>query len=727
MESINATRSPDTEAEILARTEKADTNGEEYLALKQNSETDATRYMAVRSPLAHRKLPTFRPNFTSRPKLRTRPYLEQLRILEETQNENYPITNPLTLPSFHNDEQIPASRQRRKRPLPADWYIPKEFPYTHTHIEELRDWPQRLLHVKSMTSYEWQPGNIYGSYANPAYRAVSYTWGRWKLADDESTTSPLDVRNVPWKIPRTSPSHYTTSQVEHMLRYVCTIEPAVDFVWFDIACIDQRRGPAASREIGRQAAIFRRASSMAIWLSRTGLDGRESIERLTRRLRGLGTLASLLRLARTNPNDDEVRSKLYFNEPEQIDILDGVAEMLCDPWFTGLWTLQEAFLATKAFFILAHEGLLVSHEPSPLPMVPRSSLRIESTLYTLGEFAESCRQLLRYSANKQLFASCDGLDAFRAELTTWVQVSGLRAMARNGSPLDLLAIACHRQARREEDEIYGIIQVFGYRIGSTRADAKTDEVYDRKELELELGATLLQDRQAQSQLFVFREPPELGQGWRINGSCHVHHDFQSLFDWGRVQENGGTCQFSTREVGQILFGHFCGRLCSFGGFNKAWNEYEDSNRLHEGTLSWTGFRRFYPDTSTLFADSVEYQPPIIYIPEEPERHRAFGKYLEARFGTNSIKILYLGCHREQHIGMLLLPLQVGGFAYCHRLGILMWYLGQCNQPAFMTNESFQTQTSSQGSPGLPTSSRADGLGKLSGTGDLWQVGQGIYG
>lgn len=31
----------------------------------------------------------------------------------------------------------------------------------------LGSWPRRLLHVKSLTSYEWQLGNVYGGVAAP--------------------------------------------------------------------------------------------------------------------------------------------------------------------------------------------------------------------------------------------------------------------------------------------------------------------------------------------------------------------------------------------------------------------------------------------------------------------------------------------------------------------------------------------------------------------------------
>lgn len=90
-------------------------------------------------------------------------------------------------------------------------------------------------------------------------------------------------------------------------------------------------------EVGRQADIFRRASGVSIWLSRSGTD-----------------TASLARLR------DFVSSLIYGNylcppwdiidEQWQAEMLCGIRELLCDPWFTSLWTLQEAFLAQDAYF-----------------------------------------------------------------------------------------------------------------------------------------------------------------------------------------------------------------------------------------------------------------------------------------------------------------------------------------------------------------------------------------
>src|SRR5437667_11978530 len=77
----------------------------------------------------------------------------------------------------------------------------------HPEFDNESRWPRRLLHVPSMTSFKWQPGNSYGGHKEPKYVALSYTWGRWAL--DERTKpdfKPLQIQGVPWLIPRVDPS-----------------------------------------------------------------------------------------------------------------------------------------------------------------------------------------------------------------------------------------------------------------------------------------------------------------------------------------------------------------------------------------------------------------------------------------------------------------------------------------------------------------------------------------
>lgn len=80
------------------------------------------------------------------------------------------------------------------------------------------DWPRRLLHVPSMTSYQWTPGDQYGDVVKPSYVALTYTWGRWRLDEGERPDiKALPVKGVTWPIPRIKPDHFTTTELEECL------------------------------------------------------------------------------------------------------------------------------------------------------------------------------------------------------------------------------------------------------------------------------------------------------------------------------------------------------------------------------------------------------------------------------------------------------------------------------------------------------------------------------
>ena len=130
------------------------------------------------------------------------------------------------------------------------------------------DWPARLLHIPSMTSLKWEPGNFYGGHREPGYAVLSYTWGRWELrcAHPPPRCPALGVRGLDWAVPSVCPRLFSVAMFEHVLASVAA-QAGLNFVWLDVACIDQRPGSRAkAREIGRQAKIFGHARHAFIWL-----------------------------------------------------------------------------------------------------------------------------------------------------------------------------------------------------------------------------------------------------------------------------------------------------------------------------------------------------------------------------------------------------------------------------------------------------------------------------
>ena len=126
------------------------------------------------------------------------PMSVQPRIADERLDQISTGTNGDTLPEVQEGLSNENSRQVTKPK-----YTPEQFPYTYMHIDELGEWPRRLLHVSSMTSYEWQPGNVYRGCKELKYLAISYTWGRWKLRDGQKpkVKTALQIDGVPWQNP----------------------------------------------------------------------------------------------------------------------------------------------------------------------------------------------------------------------------------------------------------------------------------------------------------------------------------------------------------------------------------------------------------------------------------------------------------------------------------------------------------------------------------------------
>ena len=206
-------------------------------------------------------------------------------------------------------------------------------------------WPRRLLHVETLTSHEWSPGNRYGSAIEPAYAAITYTWGRWRLKDDEmSKVKAIPVKNVPWKISRVTPDlHFSVQELEAVINRASDPPPQttssaasaehVGFVWLDVACIDQRENhPKAASEMGRQANTFRCPAYVYAWL--TSLSQQ--------------SLDDIFRFLTTNKERHGPQSAIGL-----------LSKLTSDPWFSSLWTLQESFLRTDAFFLFRNAQIAV--------------------------------------------------------------------------------------------------------------------------------------------------------------------------------------------------------------------------------------------------------------------------------------------------------------------------------------------------------------------------------
>lgn len=180
----------------------------------------------------------------------------------------------------------------------------------------------------------------------PEYICVSHTWGRWLKSGEPS----LRVPGVPWLIPQNSKFE--------VISLPCQLERAFKegYVWFDLLCIPQDRSERALIEISRQGAIFGNAASVVAWLNDI-----ETWDTMRDVLRWFGLFYLHTSVAVKDGEcavpDMPRPEEAIYEKMELYDWTTGdVAALPFEqsaqsqkvaapvPWFTSLWTLQEACL-----------------------------------------------------------------------------------------------------------------------------------------------------------------------------------------------------------------------------------------------------------------------------------------------------------------------------------------------------------------------------------------------
>lgn len=317
---------------------------------------------------------------------------------------------------------------------------------------------------------------------------------------------------------------------------------------------------------------------------------------------------------------------------ENIEIFDtmrSTLDCICkDPWFSSLWTLQEAFLCPEARFLSLDGHFLVNG--------PSSGGSLSRMTYICERTRDITEYLLR-SFNKDALKELTWLRRCR-EIQHLVKAKGLAAL-QSKNPMILYSTAGKRTAQKDYDYIYAIQQVFGFRLGNSRP-GHAGRVYSRLKLQMQLGTELLKKYPVQSQMHIFDEPVEDKQGWCMS--------LASRLPGHKIPQAVTPCVSSLRghwlADGGCL-GHFAGQGCTFADFHDAVVKATDSGG--EGT-------RF-----AICLDVVQSQPD-----EPPEyrgwsagrdrdgskEHQELASWLNKKYASQRLCVLLLGRLEEGFLG-----------------------------------------------------------------------------
>ncbi len=180
------------------------------------------------------------------------------------------------------------------------------------------------------------------------YYSLSYCWG------SQDRTRPIACDGQLLNV---------TPNLESALKRLRVPDVAQDF-WIDQLCIDQDNLNEKEQQIGLMADIYRQSCKVLIWLGDDGDESRKAYKIIERLLR-LDPFASHVPIN----SDDDIRQQTRGTvglDQLKSQGLPGAKDagwqelrnLLSRPWFSRIWTVQEAAVAIDADFLWGKEYTL---------------------------------------------------------------------------------------------------------------------------------------------------------------------------------------------------------------------------------------------------------------------------------------------------------------------------------------------------------------------------------
>lgn len=265
------------------------------------------------------------------------------------------------------------------------------------------------------------------------------------------------------------------------------------------------------------------------------------------------------------------------------------------------------------------------------------------------------------------------------EIEELIGQKGFPALHSN-NPMILYAAAGKRTARYDFDYVYGIQQVFGFRLGNSRPGF-TQRTYSRSELQVQMGAALINKYPVQSQMHVFSMPVEDGQGWSMSLSSRLPEgpgweDLRSLFDENTL------CSCNIRaedhpEGGAV--GYFDGKKCPSNIFHAAISAHDSAQPFN--TQACMNVMIGLDTTRNTEGERPEYRTwgRARDIPAGQEQMKLSSWLVDRHIQKEFIllKLGYATCRipkSKRHIGLLLLSTKslIGSLKCWKRIGFVVW-------------------------------------------------------
>lgn len=433
-------------------------------------------------------------------------------------------------------------------------------PHRLTYRQLGAAWPRRLLHIPSMKSVEKTGTYTYRKTDAPSYAIITYTWGRFKAP---AGFPALPVTETTWEIPPVKDTCFSVTSFQNAIK---RIGEHYEWLWLDVACIDQENESIKMSEVARQVGIFHGAAESYAWLH--SLDLLEATDNIA----VLAKLNSYDPLGKDHVWDyasEEHRLQLSFQLYRgQLDIIQSSLKFLfTDPWFTSLWTLQESILRRDA------QLLSSSGEPIPYRDEEAGSQIRACTVASLNSWCAMIWQDLHYYTVEKKFTEVEQVKA-TAVMTLIEKVGFNFTSAVN--PNVQYGAARFRETEYPLDRIYGIFGIYRTVIPDTY-QLPVPSAINIDGLELAFASALNEASPWLAQCFVHLVQPVPRRSWCITQNSTVPPQFQDFNSkWPMTVESRFIPEISGHATVQ-------GRACPLKALWAYWIQMQQIGLVFGGT------------------------------------------------------------------------------------------------------------------------------------------------
>ena len=157
----------------------------------------------------------------------------------------------------------------------------------------------------------------------PQYDALSYVWG------EKHAETPVLVDGTPVRV---------TENLDAAMRHLRQHDQSL-VVWIDALCIDQENTPERNHQVAMMGDIYRGAQEVVAWLGELDVETDKVLSMI-------GIFSSDLML-----HWDPALPHAIAEDMVSAGQFVGLCKLLSRPWWTRVWTVQEAILPERLIFV----------------------------------------------------------------------------------------------------------------------------------------------------------------------------------------------------------------------------------------------------------------------------------------------------------------------------------------------------------------------------------------